>query len=71
MVEAQGRRCLTLGEALFFDLFLDNTKDLELLASAEGNVLAVSGIDSFKSMGVTEAALVVDMDFHVFMRRKK
>jgi hypothetical protein len=46
-------------------------KEIEFLASAEGNVLAVLGIDSFKSTGVTEAALVVDMDFHIFMRRKK
>ncbi len=66
LVEAQGRRCLAVGEALFFDHFLDKTKDLEHLASAEGNALAASGIDLFKSTGVTEADLVVYMDFHVF-----
>jgi hypothetical protein len=70
IVEAQGRQCLAVVEALFFDHFLDNTKDLELLASAVGRALADSGIDSFKRMGVTEAALIVDLDFHVFMKGK-
>ena len=70
IVEAQGRRCLTVGEALFFDHFLDNTKNLEPLTSAEGRALAPSGIDSFKRTGMTEAALIVDLDFHIFMKGK-
>ena len=65
IVEPQGRRCLAIGEGVFFDHFLDYAKDLELLASAVGRAPADSGIDSLERTAVTDAALVVEMDFHV------
>jgi hypothetical protein len=72
LVKAQGRRCLGVGEALFFNHFLDDTKDLDLLASAVQIVLLVdTAMDSVKGTGMTEAASVVGMEFHVSMKWKK
>ncbi len=44
---------------------MDETKDLDLLASAVQIVLPVTAINSVKGPGMTEAALVVDMELHV------
>jgi hypothetical protein len=72
LVKAQGRRCLGVGDALFFNHFLDDTKDLDLLASAVHITLLVdTAIDSVKGTGMTEATLVVDMELHVSMKWKK
>jgi hypothetical protein len=50
---------------------MDDTKDLDLLASAVQIALPVTAINSVKGLGMTEAALVVDMELHVLMKMEK